>query len=455
MVSAVVVTPLVTRTLGGAEYGVVALGVAAYQVLGVVLALGLPAAITRNALIEAAGTRGAAGTVVLGSGAVAVLSAFGVLGVSVLPIRVGGLPADVLRLALLSGAGLAVVTLCQAQLRAERRVGTFVALGIGTAVLPPVAGLVTASATLAHADRYLGAVSVGQLAVAVVALAVVVASARPAPTRRGWEHALRIALPTVPHQLATGGVVGCLVLLVGNAAGPVVAGQSQLALLVGTVPVLLVGAFNNAWAPHVYAVPPADQAAFVARTARPVLRVAACLAVGLAAVAPWVLHLLAPPELARPSGWAAAGLAALAAPVSVLYLSNVHLVFASGRTGLLAVTSPVSLLLALGAFVAASRAGVVAPVAAACALVAFHVLQSVAAEVLRRRTGRPSVGTAHRLPVVGGTVAAVVALVAWDPPHEVRVVVAVLVALAGAVALRGLETAARPRRAVPERTVGR
>lgn len=445
----VLVTPLVTRGLGASEYGQVALGVAVYQTAAVLLALGLPAAVTRDAVLEGGGSRRAAGTALTGALLAMVLGGLLAAVAWVSGASVGGAPAVVAALALLSGGSLAALTVAQSYLRAQHRVVEFVVLAVANAALGPVAGLVGVSAGWLRAPGYLGAICVVQLGCALVGLGLV--GPRGAHrSRAAMGAAVRVGLPTVPHQLATGALSAGLVLVAGHTAGTAAAGELQIALLVGTVTVLLLGAFNNSWAPQVYARPPEDRAAYVSRTAPAVALAAAAAACTIAVLAPVALAVLAPSSIATPRAATAAAVAAAAAPVSVLYLANVHLVFASGRTGLLALTSPASLGLALGCAVVGAVVPSVDPlVAGAAGLLAFHVSQSLLSRVVCRRVSvsAPRIGGLAVVAVVSTAFCLAVAF--WGPPMPLRVALAALVIVVAVVA------SVRARRAGAGGEVGR
>lgn len=445
MVSAVAVTPIVTRVLGAGQYGVVALAIGATQVAAVLLALGLPASITRDALIEDEGVEGATGSLVLGVVSALGLAAAVVAGLLVTRPEVAGAPPSAVVLAVASGAALAVLTLCQAQLRARSRVGAFVGLGITAALAAPALGLVALEARGGGAITYLTAMATVQGCVAVAALIIVLSDTPPRFSAAGFRRSLRIGLPTVPHQLAAGGLAGILVLVTGQQSGTTAAGRTQLALLVGTVGIVLVGAFNNSWAPHVYARPEVEQSAYVARTARGVLAGATTLALGTALVGPLVLGLLAPPELATADAARAVAVVAAAAPVTVLYLASIHLVFASGRTSALALTSPTALVLAVSMAVALGALGLAPATGAAVAVVAFHAAQAAWAGWLRRRSGRSPVHVARLVPTVvaGVIVCAALGLIPLSVP--VRLGCALAVAATGLLVVRRLlASATRP-----------
>jgi O-antigen/teichoic acid export membrane protein len=445
VVATILLTPLVTRSLGAVEYGHVASGIAVYQIAAIVLALGLPAAITRDALIEASGTRGSSGTVVVGAVVAVVLGVTAATTVGAWSGVFGpGVDVAAVRPALLNAAALAMLTMCQAQLRALSRASTFVALGVASALAPPALGLTLVQATTPTAGTYLGGLAAGQTLVAAVALAVVWCADRPSASLASVRRALRTGLPTVPHQLATGAVAAALVLVAARTAGAVAAGQMQLALLIGTAPLVIVGAVNNAWAPQVFRLPAAERAPYISSSTPLVAALAAVLGIGAAAVAPLLLAVVAPPELATPAAAQAVAVVAAAAGPSVLYLASIHLVFASGRTGWLAVSTPGALAVALGA-AWGLRAAV--PGASlwtlAAALPVFHGAQALLAALLRRRVGAQRPRLAPALPAaLGGTVVCVL-VAATEPSGPVRVVLVALVVAAAAAVL------ARRRRVLP------
>ncbi|MBB2924163.1 lipopolysaccharide biosynthesis protein [Cellulomonas cellasea] len=437
VLATILLTPLVTRSLGAVEYGHVASGIAVYQIAAIVLALGLPAAITRDALIEASGTRGSSGTVVVGT--VAAVS-LGVTAALTVDAWSGVLAVDVAaaRPALLNAAALATLTMCQAQLRALSRASTFVALGVTSALAPPAIGLVLVHTTTPTAGTYLSGLAVGQALVAAVALAVVVRADRPSTSVTALRRSLRTGLPTVPHQLATGAIAAALVLVAARTTGPVAAGQMQLALLLGTAPLVIVGAVNNAWAPRVFRLPAAERAPYISSSTPLVAMLAVVLGTGVAVVAPLLLAVVAPPELATPGAAQAVAVVAAAAGLSVLYLASIHLVFASGRTGWLAVSTPAALAVSLAAAWALRAALPDAGLwTLAAAVPVFHAAQALLAVLLRRRVAAERPRLAPALPAAVGGALACLVLAATMPSAPARgVLVAVLLAGAATVVAR-------------------
>ena len=169
--------------------------------------------------------------------------------------------------------------------------------------------------------------------------------------RGDTRRALRVGLPTIPHQVALYLAGGALVLVAGHLYGTAEAGRLQLAVLIGSAPGVVTASLNNAWAP--------DRLPHRARCTA--ARCSSTPAGTSPRSPPWpagFVAFMAPAAAAdrrarapttppsSPPRWASSP----SAPCfSVLYLANVHLVFASGRSSGLAVVTPVALLVGVGA----------------------------------------------------------------------------------------------------------
>ena len=430
--SALLVTPFVTRALGPAEYGSAAVGITLYQFAGALFALGLPMAVTRFAIVEQSGPKGARGLVLFGAAAAFVLGGAGALtvhwwGAGLFPgDAISGAPAP-----LLSAAGLAVVTLVQGYQRAMNRAVQFVVLAFATSFSGPPLGLLTTVILGPSAAHYLWGVAIGQVLVGIGALLVVAVAGKPALTRQEARRALAMSVPTLPHQLATTLLTMALVIIARLLLGDVQAGAVQLALFIGTAPMVVLSAFNTAWAPMVYRAPDASRAEQLTDTTRLVACVVLVLISGLIAVAPFLAIVVAGPVADTPGFLACALIAAIGVTFMTVYLSNIHLVFYSGRTGLLGVTTPVSLALSLAATVALVATDADAgPQRVAIGIVLFYALQAAASYLLRRRSGQRSQRLLPSTPWLASGVALLVIWIALSPPWWAGIVVFLVVATA-------------------------
>lgn len=382
------ITPVLTRLLGPYEYGLVGISITLYQLGGVLLGLGFPTAITRHAILEKSGLAGASGIAVTSGGLAAVLGAFLLLTAPLWSIFI--MPAEHQHLVvwpLASAIGLSALTGSQAMFRAAERVGTFASFAALAAFLPPCLGLVTAGLAGPTAENYLPLVSAGHLLVGAASLVWACQGRRIKIAPREVAAALRIGLPTVPHQVASSILTAVIVATAVATSGVVSAGGLQLAIMLGSTPMVLLGAINNAWAPMIYRSPSGQRTSLLGSTFRTVSVLVLLLLTGFAVLGPSVISLVGGPVADQPSVIQSAMIIAAATVGMCLYLVNIHLVFLSGRTSILALTTPMAT--AIAVTIAAITMGLPsAPLwGPAFAVPCFHLLQAVSGSFLRHRTG--------------------------------------------------------------------
>ncbi|MDQ4115940.1 MAG: lipopolysaccharide biosynthesis protein [Actinomycetota bacterium] len=384
ILAAVLVTPFVTRVLGATEYGVVAIGLTVVQVASMIGGLGMAAAITRHGILERSGAAGARSLVVRGSAASTVLvlvaMALGPLwGEPVLgtPWRAG------LAFAVTAAAGFGTMLNAQSFLRVLDRPVPFVALSATATLGGPLIGLVLVTVRGTDADDYLFGLMLGYLLAGVAGIVLALRGGRPRGEPGDFLHALRVGLPAVPHLVALFLAQNALIIVAAQNLSQADGGRLQIALLVGASPAMIVAALNNAWAPVVYRTAPEQRGAALERTARDVGALTAVLAGGVALLSPWALQVLAPASFAPNELVAAVGIAAVGSVISVVYLGNVHLVFASSRSGGLALASPLALVVGVLAAVVLVRLGGLTAVAVG--FPATYLALAIGTSVLRRR----------------------------------------------------------------------
>ncbi|WP_166804789.1 lipopolysaccharide biosynthesis protein [Cryobacterium sp. Sr8] len=418
ILSTLLITPFVTRALGPAGYGIVGISITLYQLGAVLLSFGLPAAITRHAIIARSGERGAAALVVIGSLAaaaagaalIALIPAWG-------PVVLDQGDAWVLAWPVTSAVGLSALTLSLSFLRALDRVRAFVALSCVSAVLGPLLGFGSMLSFGASPSAFLGGLAIGHLVGGVTSLAVVLRLVRPEYSWADTFQNLRIGLPTVPHAMATSFLVSALVLLSSRIGGLEDAGRLQLALLLGTAPMVVLGAFNNAWAPMIYRATSAERSGLLSSSLRAISVLVFVLVGGFSILAQPVVAAIAGPELFTDQLLAAAIAVTAATPFMAVYLANMHLVFLSGRTALLAVSTPLSLALSLGLLVAISSTFETTTLAMfASGVPIFHALQWIMSGFLRKISGYEAPRILGALPALALSLGTSVLVAVCMPP---------------------------------------
>lgn len=339
--ASVAVVPVVTRLLPVQQYDLVAVSTVVIQVAYILVALGLGAAITRQYILAAGGAAAARGVALVGAGIAAtltaVLAATGPLWSPPLLGRPFGLE---IAEALLAAAGGAWMVLAQAYLRGADRPGPFVLLAVAASLLGPALGLAGLVVLRRTADVYLAGVVLGYFVAGLGGLAIVLRSGRPTANSSEVRQALRIGVPTVPHQVSLYLALAGLVVVADRLLGE--GGRANVALTIGAGATVVTAGLNNAWAPVVYRAAPADRGRVLDETVHVIALVATVIAGGVALLAPWLVRVAAPSAY-RPAELVPAVAFACAATLpSVLYLASGHLVFAGGRTGWLALSTPLA-----------------------------------------------------------------------------------------------------------------
>jgi O-antigen/teichoic acid export membrane protein len=384
--AAIAVIPVLTRLLDPAQYGVVAVATALVQVGYIVVALGLGAAITRQYILDRGGPEGARTLVLQGAALAAVLTLAAALAAPLWSPTVLDRPASTeVLLALLASWGGASMVLAQAYLRGADRAQAFVVLAVTATFLGPAAGLGLVAAGDRTATPYLVGLAGGYLAAGLGGVVLVLRSGPRAGRPGGLRAALRIGLPTVPHQVSLYLALAGLVVVADRTLGGVEAGRAQIALMVGAGATVVTAGLNNAWAPLVYRTIPEQRPRVLTETTRTVAAVTVALSGTVALLSPWILRLAAGAEYRPDDLVAVVALASAAAVPSVLYLASGHLVFAGGRTSGLALTTPVAVVAGLlWALAAVPSWGLVA--AGSGYLVTYLVL-ALGTTMLQRRVG--------------------------------------------------------------------
>ncbi|RZU66513.1 O-antigen/teichoic acid export membrane protein [Microterricola gilva] len=418
IISMLLTTPLVTRALGPEGYGTVGVAITLNQVGAILLGFGLPYAITRHAIIRKSGVRGASFLVAFGT-LLALLTgaALAVLVPLWGPLVLTNGDSDVLIWPVISAVGLAMLSLTQAFLRAVDRVWLFVGLGTLSSLLAPALGFGMLLALGPLPSNYLSGLGMGHLIAGIVSILATVMIAVPKISMRELWQSIRIGAPTIVHTIATTFLISALVVLASQMAGAEVAGRLQLGLLLGTAPIILLGAFNNSWAPIVYRSSDATRSNVLQDTLRIVSLLVFVLVGGYCTLAPVVVPFIAGPSLFTPEMLGASLVATIAAPFMALYLANMHLVFLAGNTAWLTLTTPLSLVFSVGVVVAGIQLGDTTNlVIFACGVPAFYFAQWLISILLRRRTGFESPRIRSALPALCAAMAlpAVVILLRID-----------------------------------------
>jgi O-antigen/teichoic acid export membrane protein len=376
--------PVVTRLLGPAQYGTVALALTIQLFVTTLSALGVPAALTRTYFETEEDGKAAArslivSTVLLAAGGIAL----GLLTALVwAPLLVPGEPAAVMLGIAIALPG-AAITASLALLRVQERPVAFVSITLtsnfGAQILGIVGLLLVDRSPVAYLAGY-GAAMVAGAGIGVVLTRA--AGARPAP-RRKLRAALAYGIPTVPHT------VSVFVLALGDRIviqlidGLSAVGKYQLSYAVGGLGMNFLSSLQNAWVPLTFGAEEHLRWRSLADTAALVTR--------LAALACGVIALSARPLLSvvAPSSYDPTFLAEITAVLSLAtlpwatYLPRTQVLFWTKRTRPMAWITPSAAVLNL-ALVAALLPPFGLPGAAAATVLAIGYEAAVMDVVAQR-----------------------------------------------------------------------
>jgi O-antigen/teichoic acid export membrane protein len=379
------VTPAVTRLLGVDAYGVVSVGIVVMQIGMMLAGLGQSSVITRHGLLGASGQAGARTLVIRGLAMTAALIALAVVAAPLWFSLLDPSLRQAIVIALLAAACFVGVEQSQAFLRVLDRPGTFVVLSLMATLGGPLLGLALVTVGESSAERYLigllGGYAVAALVGVVITLRSGPRSHHPGDTRA----ALRMGLPMLPHMVSIFAANGGLVMLATALFGRQEAGRLAVALLLGMAPGVVTAAMNNSWGPTVYRTPEPERGHVLEHTAADIGYLAATMAGGVAVLAPWLLRLAAGADFRPDELVPQVAVIAFGTVLAIGYLANVHLVFASGRTFGLSLTTPAALAVGLGCAAALSQAG---PALLATGFPITYAGMAVGASCLAHRVGR-------------------------------------------------------------------
>jgi O-antigen/teichoic acid export membrane protein len=346
--SALLVVPIVTRLLDADEYGQVATGLVATRVLAMVVGLGLPSAVTLEHFRGERGEDRARWLVIATVAASVVLTLAASVGLVVWQSAADGEAHVALQLAVWATAPLATVIACQALLQAQDRVRSFVLLTAVSTLGGQLLGLTFTVVFTRSAASYLAGLLIGYSAAAVLGLVVTVRGHGTSFERSTLRRGLAVGLPTVPHSVSLYVLALGDRLVIQQVSGFAEVGRYDVAYQVGSLSIVALVAYNQAWAPIIYGADDRDRWSVLAITTGWVVRLSSLLAVIIAVAAPIVL-LLAAPSSYDPTGLTVAtGLTAAAVVPYALYLSRAHVIFQQRATHVLAWATPLAAAIGIG-----------------------------------------------------------------------------------------------------------
>lgn len=338
------ITPGLTRSLTAIDYGIVAQNMVVAITLAQFLSLGLGSAVTRlhHTRDLKAGSKSLVGAGVLA--AVVLGAPLVALPDLVLPLLATETSVAVARLTMLYAIAVSGVNLIAIYLRTAGRASSAGIAALTVSVTAPAAGIGLVLATGGAVTAFFLAATTTSFVVLVTFWVLVQVNVRV--TRPLAARSLRIALPTVPH-LASRQVldVGDRI-IIGAVLGSAAVGEYHAAYLVGSAPLLLLGAINNAWSPSVYARKELSRWSYLNAAQGHLIRLSVAASVATFCVIPYILPIVYPDASDEMS--IAASLIAVVAPMQSTYLVASAAMFAVERIAAIAIVSVLSAVVNVG-----------------------------------------------------------------------------------------------------------
>lgn len=334
VLAAAIVTPIVTRTLGPAQFGRMASGMVLMQVIFAVQCLGLSVGIQR---VHAEGPEGEHHVRSLLSLALilAVVITLGLLLSAPLWSQVLGFGHQ-LRAVQYSivWAGLAGATaVFTARFQSQNRAAIYIVVSIIQGVVTQVMALTALFVLQRSASTYLGGMMVGQTVALAVCLVASPPAARGLLQFRRNKALLAFTLPLVPNQLATFVLESSDRFVVQSRLGPAAVGRYSISYNLGILGATLLSVLNTVWLPPIFAAPEGpERIEVLARTRDQLLRMTLPTMLGIALGAPAVLLVWAPATFDPAGLRTVTTLIALSSMAVLVFTSEYRVLVTASRT---------------------------------------------------------------------------------------------------------------------------
>jgi O-antigen/teichoic acid export membrane protein len=427
LVCAAGMTPVITRMLGPAEFGVVASTNALMQVLFVVGGFGLQAAIQRQ--YERPGGHHDARRLLTLSIALAGVVTAVAYATAAMWTRTLGLTGELLAVHLtILWAGLSAVTAASlGLLRSQDRLLAFVTVSLIQSVVAE-----GASVWLIGLHRPTGTNFVlGQLLAQLLATVLALLLAPPGILRGRHKAlvtgALAFALPLVPAMLGTFVLAVADRLIVQSTMGADAVARYQVAYNIASLPLLLLSLLSSAWMPRFFALHDGPERAAVLAESRDLLyRLLVPLLVGFSVGAALILRVWAPASYRPETLSLVTVLVVVTAVPFAAYLATSRALTAKGATGTIAVATLIAAAANVGLNIALIPAfGLTG--SAGATLISYALLQSLLQ--LKARRVAPTVAPSRTLRLQLAAAAAVALASAAVPITGVALWVRIAVVL--------------------------
>lgn len=343
VLASTLVSPILAHSLPPEEFGALASAIALFQVLSALAVLGMDRVITVRRSIDedSAGSRQLLTISFLLSTGVSVLAFASMLWWAP-AVGFGDRYALAVAVVLWTLPG-AFVQCSSALLLSEDRIGWFAAVTLVSSVVGPVVGLGLIFSFGRNASVYAIGGVIAQFAAAILAAIITRPSLGKDASRGAPLAALRLGLPLTASGLAYFVLNAGDRLIILRELGPAAVGRYQVAYVVGSTVLLLLGFLNLAWSPRIVAVRDRTKRTMLSVRARDALYALLMpIIAGVSLGAPVALRVVAPESYEPSSLLPLVFIVALSAFPIVASGATGRMLLADSRGGILAIAAAVS-----------------------------------------------------------------------------------------------------------------
>ena len=330
-------TPFLTRTLSQDQFSAFVLFIAIGTILSFLFSLGLPAALTRELILEKASFNTNLNSASLVKRYLIII---GIL-LIILSLMMSS-NFQLVTLAISLSFALAVVQIDMAIYRAQQRAKEFVLFAIFSTALPTVfmtIGIYTDLLKSSFILFYCFFVTIFTILVNLKSFKKHVASGK-------FTSLFKLGWATIPHGLGMSLMQYGDRVVIAAALGLTAAGKIQVAALLGSAPLLLLSTLNHAWIPSVLEkinVSKPEGINFLNKSTKYLAIFIFALSLLIIFTNPWILKIFAPTEYDLTELSPVVVLMATSATLYIFYLRNTHILTYLGRFQSLAWITPTSI----------------------------------------------------------------------------------------------------------------
>lgn len=393
-------TPFLTRTLNETDFSQFVLFIATGTILSFLFACGLPAALTRELIMDKGNSR----TNIEG---IDYLKRYlFILGIFFLVVSFfANKMTQILLLALVLAISLAIVQIDMAIYRAQQKAKVFIFLAISSTALP------TIFMTLGLYLDWLNNFFITFYAVFVFIFATLVNRKvrLVKPSANTLPYLFKLGSPTIAHGLGMSFMQYGDRIVIAGALGLTAAGRVQVAALLGTASLFLLSTLNHAWIPAVLEKFNQNKESgikFLNKSTNLLALFIFNISLLIMFLNPWILKIFAPATFDLAALTPIVLLMALTANIFIFYLRNTHVLTYLGKFQSLAWITPISIFLQiLLIFLLVPHFGLIS---VALALLAMVSTQAILTQVVVRWLDQEIKLTA--LPIIYITLLSLVAI---------------------------------------------